>query len=726
MHFSSSNENTLTTARRRLLGRGRLGRYRGDAITREGAAALRLMPDTKTYPHALKPGHELLWYRIREVLGQGTFGITYLCQDLNHHRLVAIKEYAPEYFARREDGHRMVPGSDTDVSDFVRGLERFVHEAETLDRFQHPNIVRVMDMFETNNTAYMIMDYERGESLASVLTRQKTLSDLELCGLLLPVLDGLEAIHRAGMVHGDLKPSTIYIRTDGSPVLLDVGCARQAIGTQGKNVTPLASPGYAPIEQYTQGKPGPWTDLYGLGATCYRAVVGSAPIDAVARAEAIQAEAPDPYEPLGGRTKAPYSQALLKGIDHALAFETTRRPQTVSAWREDLKLHATHTWAIKVKDSSRASVDLEDAPNLPSTRRRGSLVNLGQDRGGAVSSPPSSGATEEIPPATAGHVSRWLDRGRNVALGMVTAFAGVGLMFVLGAENSDPATRTDRDIAYTLPTQQPAVASSKQTTRKPRHTRPGQPSSAVQVPKPQLLAGGQPVANATPIPVSTDTPSSAVDTKESVADIRDRSEGEPSRVRELPSALSSPVQGQADPPAVVDPPGAGQPQSQVSQDGRLPRVSDPQATDGASASSETNVRTFDTSMTTQPPVVAMDQTKPSGQRTAQIAQLLAQAGRDVAALRLTTPASQNAFAKYREVLVLDPKSSRALNGIASIVHKYVQLIDRATETDRFELADLYLRRAVTVSPEDRNLRRARETMVAKRYPRGAEKASRGH
>lgn len=693
MHFSSSNENTLTTARRRLLGRGRLGRYRGDAITREGAAALRLMPDKKTYPHALKPGHELLWYRIREVLGQGSFGITYLCQDLNHHRLVAIKEYAPEYFARREDGHRMVPGSDTDVSDFVRGLERFVHEAETLDRFQHPNIVRVMDMFETNNTAYMIMDYERGESLASVLTRQKTLSDLELCGLLLPVLDGLEAIHRAGMVHGDLKPSTIYIRTDGSPVLLDVGCARQAIGTQSKNVTHLASPGYAPIEQYTQGKPGPWTDLYGLGAIGYRAVVGSAPIDAVARAKAIQAEAPDPYKPLGGRTKAPYSQALLKGIDHALAFETTRRPQTVSAWREDLKLHATHTWAIKVKDSSRAPVDLEDAP-LPSTGRRGSVVNLGQDRGGAVSSPPSSGATEEIPPATAGHVSRWLDRGRNVALGMVTAFAGVGLMFVLLADNSDPATRTDRDIAYTLPTQQPAA-----------------------VP-------GQPVANA--IPVSTDTPSSAVDAQESVADIRDRSEGEPSRVRELPGALSSPVQGQADPPAVVNPPGAGQPQSQVSQDGRLPRVSDPQATDGASASSETNVRTFDTSMTIKPPVAAMDQTKSSGQRTAQIAQLLEQAGRDVAALRLTTPASQNAFAKYREVLVLDPKSSRALNGIASIVYNYVQLIDRATETDRFELADLYLRRAVTVSPEDRNLRRARETMVAKRYPRGAEKASRGH
>jgi serine/threonine protein kinase len=645
------------------------------------------MPDKKTYPHALQPGHKLLWYRIREVLGQGSFGITYLCQDLNHHRLVAIKEYAPEYFARREDGRRMVPGSDTDASDFVRGLERFVHEAETLDRFQHPNIVRVMDVFETNNTAYMIMDYEWGESLGSVLTRQKTLSDLELCGLLLPVLDGLEAIHRAGMVHGDLKPSTIYIRTDGSPVLLDFGCARQAIGT-------LASPGYAPIEQYIQGKPGPWTDLYGLGATGYRAVVGSAPIDAVARAEAIQAEAPDPYEPLGGRTKAPYSQALLKGIDHALAFESTRRPQTVNEWREDLKLDATHTWAIKVKDSSRASVDLEDAPTLPSTRQRGSVVNLGQDRGGdAVSSPHSSGVTEEIPAATAGHVSRWLDR--NVALGMVTAFAGVGLMFVLVADNSDPATRTDRDIAYTLPTQQPAVVSSKQTTRKPRHTRPGQPSSAVQVPKPQLLAGGQPVANATPIPVSTDTPSSAVDAKESV--IRDRSEGEPPRVHELPSALSSPVQGQADPPAVVDPPGAGQPQSQVSQDGRLPRVSDPQAT---------------------------DETKPSGQRTAQIAQLLAQAGRDVAALRLTVPASRNAFAKYREVLVLDPESSQALDGIASIVDKYVQLIDRAIETDRFRLADLYLRRAVTVSPEDRNLRRARKTMVAKRYPRGAEAASR--
>ena len=664
------------------------------------------MPDKK-YPHALQPGHELLWYRIREVLGQGSFGITYLCQDLTHHRLVAIKEYAPAYFARREDGHRMVPGSDTDASDFVRGLERFVHEAETLDRFQHSNIVRVIDVFETNNTAYMIMDYEQGESLGSVLTRQKTLSDLELCGLLLPVLDGLEAIHQAGMVHGALKPSNIYIRTDGSPLLLDFGCARQTIGLQSKNVTPLTSPGYAPIEQYTRGKSGAWTDLYGLGATGYRAVMGSAPIDAVARAEAIQAEAPDPYEPLGGRTKAPYSQALLKGIDHALAFESTRRPQTVSEWREDLKLDATHASAIKVKDSSRALVDLEDVPTLPSTRRRGSVVNLGRDRGGdAVSSPHSSDATEEIPPATAGQVSRWLDRRRNVALGMVTAFASVGLMFVLVADNPDPATRTDRDIAYTLPAQQPAVASSKQTTFKPQHTRPG-----------QLLAAGRPVANTTPIPVSTDTPSSAVDAKESVADIRDQSEGEPPRVRELPSALSSPVQGQADPPA-VDPPDAAQPQSQVSQDGRLPRVSDLQATDGASASSETNVRTFDISMTTKPPVVTTDETKPSGKRMAQIAQLLTQAGRDIAALRLTTPASRNAFAKYREVLVLDPENSQALDGIASIVDKYVQLIDRAIETHQFGLADLYLRRAVTVSPEDRKLRRAWEIMVAKRSRRG--------
>jgi len=177
---------------------------------------------------------------------------------------------------------------------------------------------------------------------------------------------------------------------------------------------------------------------------------------------------------------------------------------------------------------------------------------------------------------------------------------------------------------------------------------------------------------------------------------RTRETGEPPRVREFPSALSSPVQAQADPPPSVDPPGAGQPQSQVSQDGRSPRVSDPQATDDASASSETNVRTFDTSMTTKALVVATDETKQSNQRTAQIAQLLAQADQDVAAMRLTVPASGNAFAKYREVLVLDPENSQALNGIASIVYKYVQLLDRAIEMRRFGLADLYLRRAVTL------------------------------
>ncbi|HEY4957048.1 MAG TPA: serine/threonine-protein kinase, partial [Caldimonas sp.] len=227
------------------------------------------------FPDALPAGSRLHWYVLERVLGQGGFGITYLAHDTNLDRPVAIKEYLPTEIARRRSDASAWPHSDTLAKRYAWGLERFLLEARTLARFDHPNIVRVLSVFEANNTAYMVMRFEEGEDLATQLDRRGTLPQRQLTDCLLPILDGLELVHAAGFIHRDIKPENIYVRRDGSPVLLDFGSARQSFGSA-KTLTILVAPGYAPLEQYygDASTQGPWTDIYGLGATCYRAISG--------------------------------------------------------------------------------------------------------------------------------------------------------------------------------------------------------------------------------------------------------------------------------------------------------------------------------------------------------------------------------------------------------------------------------------------------------------------
>lgn len=205
---------------------------------------------SKTHRNSLKPGYKLQWYEIKEILGQGGFGITYLAHDTNLDTEVAIKEYLPTELAVRDDNASVHPVSEAQQSDYSWGLERFISEARTLNRFNHPNIVRVLAVFEENNTGYLVMPYEQGESLQAILKRNKTLPESELLEILLPVIDGLEEVHAAGFIHRDIKPDNIFVRTNGSPVLLDFGSARQALGEVTRTLTSFVSPGYAPYEQY--------------------------------------------------------------------------------------------------------------------------------------------------------------------------------------------------------------------------------------------------------------------------------------------------------------------------------------------------------------------------------------------------------------------------------------------------------------------------------------------
>jgi len=287
--------------------------------------------------NSLKPGYKLHWYRIEKVLGQGGFGITYLAYNFNLERMAAIKEYLPIELAVREGDFSVHPLTDDHGKQFHWGLDRFLKEARTLAKFEHPNIVRVLDVFEDNHTAYMVMSYEEGESMQEVLSRRKTMEEAELLNVLIPILGGLEKVHEMGFIHRDIKPANIFLHKDGSPVLLDFGSARQALGVHTKTLTTLVSPGYAPFEQYysKSDAQGPWTDIYGLGATMFRGIAGMPPMDAVDRSRTIMKDGRDTFVAALEIGRGKYSERFLRAIDHALQFREEDRPQSIMEWKQE-------------------------------------------------------------------------------------------------------------------------------------------------------------------------------------------------------------------------------------------------------------------------------------------------------------------------------------------------------------------------------------------------------
>jgi len=289
------------------------------------------MAETPTYRNALPAGTMLLEYRLEGVLGAGGFGITYLGEDTHLEKRVAIKEYLPTDLAIRALDGSVVPVATEHEHDYKWGLERFIQEARTLARFSHPHIVRVNRYFEANGTGYMVMDYEQGESLNQRLRRADLPDEPALRAILMPLLDGLEAVHAAGFLHRDIKPSNIFMRESGSPVLLDFGAARAAVGGATRSMTAVLTPGYAPLEQYaSDARQGPWSDLYALAGVVYRAIIGESPPDAVSRLKEDRV----PQQLAGATTRM--STPFVRALEWALAVDEKRRPQSVAEWRRAL------------------------------------------------------------------------------------------------------------------------------------------------------------------------------------------------------------------------------------------------------------------------------------------------------------------------------------------------------------------------------------------------------
>ena len=238
--------------------------------------------------HCLRKGTRLIGrYTIEGVLGQGGFGITYLGIDELHEKKVAIKEFFPQGIVTRN-----IEYQDTVTVTFVgekdnyeKGKERFLKEARTMAKFsKDKGIVKALDFFEINNTAYIVMEYLEGVTLKQYLRENKRIDAEDLVELLVPLIESLDEIHSQGLIHRDISPDNIMVLPDGRIKLMDFGAARDYTEFGEKSLSIVLKPGYAPPEQYqTHGIQGPWTDIYALCATMYKCITGENPPDAIER-----------------------------------------------------------------------------------------------------------------------------------------------------------------------------------------------------------------------------------------------------------------------------------------------------------------------------------------------------------------------------------------------------------------------------------------------------------
>lgn len=288
---------------------------------------------TPEHMYALPVGTFLHEYRIEALLGFGGFGITYRATDTSLSKQVAIKEYLPSELAGRVSDRTVRAKSADDQTQFQAGVEAFLDEARLVARVRHRNIMEVIRFFQANGTGYIVLGFEKGRTLRQRLD-EGPLDETELRRVLGGLLDGLEVLHDQAILHRDVKPSNVILSESRggaeptTPVLIDFGAARDFRSRHSRSITTIVAPGYAPPEQYgIGGQPGPWSDLYALGATAYHGIAGEAPPEALRRLRN------DPYVPARERGAGRYDARLLALIDWMLAVDEPDRPQSVAAVR---------------------------------------------------------------------------------------------------------------------------------------------------------------------------------------------------------------------------------------------------------------------------------------------------------------------------------------------------------------------------------------------------------
>lgn len=253
-------------------------------------------------------------YQVQSVLGQGGFGITYCCKTLWSERLVAIKElFWNGYMCRAADGRTVELLSETTRKAADKMRWRFLQEAKTLQQFEEaPCIVRVLDFFEENGTAYMVTEYVEGETLSQRIANEGVMDPLDVFSHVLPLLRGLEKIHETGYLHRDISADNLMLDKDGAFILVDFGAARDFSGMDQSQISRYIKGSYSPLEQYSlSARLSPATDLYALSAVLYQAITGQMPPISLARLQSDTIEWPSE---LGIAIDAKLERVLKKGL----------------------------------------------------------------------------------------------------------------------------------------------------------------------------------------------------------------------------------------------------------------------------------------------------------------------------------------------------------------------------------------------------------------------------
>ena len=312
--------------------------------------------------HCLRKGTRLIGrYIIEGVLGQGGFGITYLGTDELHEKKVAIKEFFPQGIVTRN-----IEYQDTVTVTFVgekdnyeKGKERFLKEARTMAKFsKDEGIVKALDFFEINNTAYIVMEYLEGITLKQYLRENQRIAPEDLIELLVPLIESLDEIHSQGMIHRDISPDNIMVLPDGRIKLMDFGAARDYTEFGEKSLSIVLKPGYAPPEQYqTHGIQGPWTDIYALCATMYKCITGENPPDAIER---VMDDSLKKISEFGIVIPPQEEAAIIKGM----SVSAKDRYQNIKDFCEDLYGGYEETPASENKESE---VEIETGSEIKVT-----------------------------------------------------------------------------------------------------------------------------------------------------------------------------------------------------------------------------------------------------------------------------------------------------------------------------------------------------------------------
>ncbi len=320
-------------------------------------------------PHQARTGSEncldigtrVAEFEITSIIGEGGFGTVYLAVDHSLQRTVALKEYLPPALASRGIDQNVAVRSKRHQETFDAGLKSFINEARLLAQFDHPALIKVHRFWEQNNTAYMAMRFYEGKTLKDIISDQPAIAtEAWWKSILKPILEALDVLYSAQILHRDISPENIMIQPSGEPILLDFGAARRVIDNMSQALTVILKPGYAPIEQYADDpsmKQGPWTDIYALCAVIFATITKKAPPASIARM------IKDPMEPLTPSAYPGYSAQFLFALNKGLCVKPDDRPQTIAEFGkllglDDLASGATSTAPVSknhTTDSKRSS-----------------------------------------------------------------------------------------------------------------------------------------------------------------------------------------------------------------------------------------------------------------------------------------------------------------------------------------------------------------------------------